>query len=192
MAYRSKLSQIVIDCADLHGGLAFWGGALGLPAAAATIEWPYGTLGDINGLHIVVQRVPEPKAAKNRMHLDIETDDIEMEARRLEALGARRVEEHEGWCLRVPAATVSAGGGLVRNSLRFCSVGPGGLPAKAAFALRGYRAATPPVPGWHYREPSPTRKRRGGAMPVGELWESCGRAGGGAPDLHGPLSAPNR
>ncbi len=97
MTHRSKLSQIVIDCADLDAGLAFWGGALGLDTAAATIEEPYGTLGDIGGLHIVAQRVPEPKTAKSRVHLDIETDDLEAEARRLEALGARRGERHEGW-----------------------------------------------------------------------------------------------
>jgi len=64
LAHRSKLSQIVIDCADLDAGLAFWAGALGLAASAARIEEPYATLGDICGLHIVVQRVPEPKAAK--------------------------------------------------------------------------------------------------------------------------------
>lgn len=97
MAHRSKLSQIVIDCTDLHAARAFWGDALGLPRAAATIEEPYATLGDIGGLHIVVQRVPEPKMAKNRVHLDIETDDITAEVRRLEALGARRAEGHEGW-----------------------------------------------------------------------------------------------
>ncbi len=97
MAHRSKLSQIVMDCNDLNAGLAFWGGALGLPATTAIIEEPYATIGDIGGLHIVVQRVPEPKAAKNRVHLDIETDDIAAEVRRLEALGARRVTRHEGW-----------------------------------------------------------------------------------------------
>ncbi len=97
MAHRSKLSQIVIDGTDLHTALAFWAGALGLPTAAARIEEPYATLGDIGGLHIVVQRVPEPKAAKSRVHLDIETDDIAAEVRRLEALGARRTVGHEGW-----------------------------------------------------------------------------------------------
>jgi hypothetical protein len=35
----------------------------------------------------------EPKTVKNRMHLDIETVDIEAEATRLEALGARRVRD---------------------------------------------------------------------------------------------------
>jgi predicted enzyme related to lactoylglutathione lyase len=97
MAHRSKLSQIVIDGADLHAALAFWAGALGLPMATARIEDPYATLGDIGGLHIVVQRVPEPKTAKSRVHLDIETDDIEAEVQRLEALGARRMEQHEDW-----------------------------------------------------------------------------------------------
>lgn len=95
MAHRSKLSQIIIDCTDLDAGRAFWAGALGLPAT--TIEEPYATLGDIGGLHIVVQRVPEPKTAKSRVHLDIETDDVEAEVCRLEALGARRAEQHEGW-----------------------------------------------------------------------------------------------
>jgi len=31
------------------------------------------------------------------VHLDIETDDIEAEARRLEALGARRIEQVHTW-----------------------------------------------------------------------------------------------
>jgi hypothetical protein len=41
--------------------------------------------------------VPESKTAKTRVHLDIETDDVEAEAQRLEALGARRREMIEGW-----------------------------------------------------------------------------------------------
>jgi predicted enzyme related to lactoylglutathione lyase len=40
---------------------------------------------------LLLQGVPEEKAGKNRMHLDIEVADIETEATRLEALGARRV-----------------------------------------------------------------------------------------------------
>ena len=40
-----------------------------------------------------LQGVPEPKAGKNRMHLDIVVDDIEAEIHRLQALGARRIDE---------------------------------------------------------------------------------------------------
>jgi predicted enzyme related to lactoylglutathione lyase len=39
-----------------------------------------------------LQQVPEAKTGKNRMHLDIETLDIEAEAARLEGLGATRVQ----------------------------------------------------------------------------------------------------
>lgn len=42
---------------------------------------------------LVLQRVPEPKVSKNRMHLDIIEADIEAEAARLEALGARRLTD---------------------------------------------------------------------------------------------------
>jgi predicted enzyme related to lactoylglutathione lyase len=47
-----------------------------------------------NASPLVLQQVPEPRAGKNRMHLDIVTDEIEPEITRLEALGARRL--HDG------------------------------------------------------------------------------------------------
>jgi predicted enzyme related to lactoylglutathione lyase len=37
--------------------------------------------------------VAEPKAGKNRMHLDIVVDDIEPEIARLQALGAQRLDD---------------------------------------------------------------------------------------------------
>jgi hypothetical protein len=42
---------------------------------------------------VVVQRVEHP----SRVHLDIETDDIDAEVARLEALGARRIETIRTW-----------------------------------------------------------------------------------------------
>jgi hypothetical protein len=44
-------------------------------------------------LHIEVQAVTHP----SRVHLDIETDDIEAEAARLERLGAKRIEKVRTW-----------------------------------------------------------------------------------------------
>jgi predicted enzyme related to lactoylglutathione lyase len=44
------------------------------------------------GPKLLLQRVPEAKSVKNRMHLDIDATDIEAEAARLEALGATRVQ----------------------------------------------------------------------------------------------------
>jgi hypothetical protein len=46
---------------------------------------------------VSLQKVPEGKTAKVRVHIDIETDDVEAEVRRLEALGAGRQETVEGW-----------------------------------------------------------------------------------------------
>ncbi len=42
---------------------------------------------------LLLQRVPEPKMGKNRMHVDIIVHDIDAEVHRLQALGARRVDE---------------------------------------------------------------------------------------------------
>ena len=44
-------------------------------------------------LHVEVQQVEHP----SRVHLDIEADDIEAEARRLEKLGARRIGPVRSW-----------------------------------------------------------------------------------------------
>jgi hypothetical protein len=62
----------------------------------------YVMLVDAEGIRpkLLLQAVPEAKSSKNRMHLDIETADVNREASRLESLGATRLEagthhEHE-------------------------------------------------------------------------------------------------
>ena len=42
-------------------------------------------------------KVPEPKTAKNRMHLDVATTDVEAEVARLLELGATRVRDVDEW-----------------------------------------------------------------------------------------------
>ena len=96
--HKSKLSGFIIDCRtdDLSAAAGFWSGALGMPAR----ELP-GSEGEIyrqlddsqHGLHIEVQKVDHP----SRVHLDLETDDIEAEVRRLERLGAKRVQAIQSW-----------------------------------------------------------------------------------------------
>lgn len=96
--HKSRLAGFIIDCqgADLEGAAHFWGAALGLRAesAAAAKEARYRTLRTApDQLHVEVQQVEHP----SRVHLDIETDDIEAEVRRLQGLGARRVAAVGGW-----------------------------------------------------------------------------------------------
>jgi predicted enzyme related to lactoylglutathione lyase len=102
--HKSKLAGFIIDCntPDLESAAQFWGGALGmevcqLPEAEGD---KYVRLVDpTDRLHIEVQTVSHP----SRVHLDIETDDIEAEVRRLEALGAKRIEQvHTWWVMAAP------------------------------------------------------------------------------------------
>jgi len=94
--YRSWVGAIVIDCDDLDACVAFWSAALG--AGVAHRDDPYVFLDPLpGGLRVGLQRVPEPKTAKSRVHLDIASEDIAAEAARLEALGARRRAYVEHW-----------------------------------------------------------------------------------------------
>jgi hypothetical protein len=93
--HRSKLAGFIIDCRtdDLDAAAHFWGNALGLPVRTlGPGEENYRRLSDPR-LHIEVQRVTH----ESRVHLDIETDDIDAEVARLERLGARRVAHVKTW-----------------------------------------------------------------------------------------------
>ncbi len=84
---------LVLDCADPEILAAFWSEALGYTnvGSAGAYVALYPRAG--NGPKLLLQRVAEPKVAKNRMHLDIEVPGIHAEADRLVALGARRVSD---------------------------------------------------------------------------------------------------
>jgi predicted enzyme related to lactoylglutathione lyase len=82
---------LVLDCADPATLADFWAAALGYVTLGAAGSYVLLVAADGNRPKLLLQRVPEAKAVKNRMHLDIVTPDIRGEAVRLEALGARRV-----------------------------------------------------------------------------------------------------
>jgi hypothetical protein len=50
-----------------------------------------------HGPRLFFKWVPEGKAAKNRVHVDLEADDREAEVTRLVALGATRIADHQEW-----------------------------------------------------------------------------------------------
>ena len=121
--HRSRLAGLIIDCetTDLGGAATFWGAALGRrPRALPGAEGErYVELVDPTGaLHVEVQAVSHP----SRVHLDIESDDVEAEVLRLLALGARRVRAvGDWWVLEAPTGQ------------RFCVV-PASSPRFAAEA----------------------------------------------------------
>jgi hypothetical protein len=86
-----NVGSIVIDCNDFGRMLAFWQAALRyVPKYPPEEGWVI--LGDPGGRHVNVslQVVPERRVGKNRLHLDLYTDDQEEEVRRLLDLGATR------------------------------------------------------------------------------------------------------
>ena len=93
--HKSGLAGFIIDCKteDLDKAARFWSEALGLPVVSDS-EPGYRTLArGPGGINIEVQRVDHP----SRVHLDIESNDIPAEVKRLEALGAKVVNRVQTW-----------------------------------------------------------------------------------------------
>jgi len=85
--------DLVLDCAAPEQLVEFWREALGYREYFVDPSFAVLVPNEGNAPPLVLQGVPEPKAAKNRMHLDIVVDDIEAEVARLRALGATRIDE---------------------------------------------------------------------------------------------------
>jgi predicted enzyme related to lactoylglutathione lyase len=108
--HRSRLCHFVIDVPDLEQGTAFWTAALN--AAEETVSeqsrqiYRRLRLPD-SQIRILLQKTSDEKTGKERMHLDLETDNVEAEVTRLEALGATRWNHRaergfDFWVLRDP------------------------------------------------------------------------------------------
>jgi predicted enzyme related to lactoylglutathione lyase len=82
---------LVLDCENPETLAEFWASALGYVTLGAAGNYVLLVAADGNQPKLLLQRVPEAKKVKNRMHLDIVAPDIQSEAARLEALGARKV-----------------------------------------------------------------------------------------------------
>jgi predicted enzyme related to lactoylglutathione lyase len=98
--HRSRLAGFIMDCRtdNLDQAAQFWSAALGVPLKPAAQENSARYRQLMTGpseVHVEVQQVEH----ESRVHIDIETDDIEAEVRRLEALGAKRVGTVHSWCV---------------------------------------------------------------------------------------------
>jgi len=94
--HRSRLAGYIIDCQtdNLEEAADFWSAALGYKRRGEPENGLYQALETPDGEpYLEVQVVDHA----SRIHLDIESDDIEAEVQRLEALGARRIEEIRTW-----------------------------------------------------------------------------------------------
>jgi hypothetical protein len=104
--HHSRLCAIVIDCHvdELAPVADFWSRALGKPIASVDQDGD-GKYAELQTAAdepiILLQKVDHA----SRVHLDIETDDLDAEVARLEQLGARRIAfvRRRWWVLEAPS-----------------------------------------------------------------------------------------
>jgi hypothetical protein len=96
-----RIQCLCIDTTDPAGLASFWEAALGWrrtydKADEVVLEPPQGSPEEGIVPDLLFLRVPEGKAGKNRLHLDLRPTDQGAEVARLETLGARRVDVGQG------------------------------------------------------------------------------------------------
>ena len=84
---------LVLDSRDPDALAPFWAAALRYQVLGGAGNYVMLTPDGRPGPNLLIQRVPEDKAGKNRMHMDVHTPDVEGEVARLEELGARRLDD---------------------------------------------------------------------------------------------------
>lgn len=90
-----SLANVTFDCDDPKGLATWWADAIG-----SQISSDYGEFVTVDGTPIGVRslafgKVPEGKAVKNRVHIDLHADDRLAEVARLIERGASHVSDHE-------------------------------------------------------------------------------------------------
>ena len=91
------ISEVVIDCADPERVASFWAEVLGWRSQREPEGYFWMSASGVDeekDLKLIFVPVPEPKSAKNRVHLDLSPRgaDQEAELQRLLDLGARHAD----------------------------------------------------------------------------------------------------
>ncbi|HYZ57386.1 MAG TPA: VOC family protein [Streptosporangiaceae bacterium] len=108
--HRSRLCHFVVDVSDLDQGVSFWSTALDAaeePLSENSRQVYRRLRLPDSEIRVLLQKTSDKKTSKERMHLDLETDDVGAEVKRLEALGATRWDHQQErgfdfWVMRDP------------------------------------------------------------------------------------------
>lgn len=85
-----SLHEIVVDSANPIALARFWQALIGGEVIEEADDWVVLD-GDDDGFYIGFQKVPERKSGKNRVHLDVDVDDLDRAIDEAEQLGARKI-----------------------------------------------------------------------------------------------------
>jgi catechol 2,3-dioxygenase-like lactoylglutathione lyase family enzyme len=91
MAYR--IHNVGIDCNDLRRMTEFWQAVTGFEPKSADDDHTYLVAAD-GSFGLFMQKVPEPRTGKNRLHLDVEVADLGDAVREVTGYGATEVTRH--------------------------------------------------------------------------------------------------
>lgn len=96
--HRSRIGVVLIDhpASSFDDAVTFWAGAQGTTARPDQGDEKYVAVGPAGGLGLEVQRLG---SGSPRVHLDLETDDVAAEVARVVDLGARVMEERDGYTI---------------------------------------------------------------------------------------------
>ena len=93
---RGRVVHVMIDCHDVGAVVPFWCELLGVEVAAEFGgSFAFLTAPSPDAVAIGFQRVPEGKVVKNRVHVDVEVDDLEDVTAWVTANGGSLVAAHE-------------------------------------------------------------------------------------------------
>jgi predicted enzyme related to lactoylglutathione lyase len=94
------IAQVVFDCQDAEKLGGFWAAVLDRPLDPGASSY-FATIGrQDERLTLMFLKVPEPKQLKNRLHLDLSSDDWAAELKRVTELGAAQVGEFREYGIR--------------------------------------------------------------------------------------------
>ena len=141
------MGAVVIDVNDLERVSAFWGDLLGGEPSEPRSGGDWVTVGSLGHLWLVLQRVPEFKMAKNRVHMDFLVDEVDRAIAHIVGLGGSKVSGR------------GVGGAVTMAD-----------PEGNEFSIGAFRR-TKQNKRYRYREPRPaiaTARKRGGRIGRGE------------------------
>jgi hypothetical protein len=159
------LHSFTFDAPDPQALAGFWAGVTGYQGQTVN-EFVAILSGDGSlGPGLMFIKVPEDKSAKNRMHVDLGSPDLESETQRVLDLGAELVGRYDEYGVTwasflIPRATSSASANTSRHSTDAQPVRAEGLEPPSPEGHRLLRPARLPVPPRSLAPSLPLRQLR--------------------------------